>query len=119
MVSHDLREAMNATAAEVGPEVNEFDLAPITPAPCRAIPAPRVLESPVCFECRHFQTVGLPNDAGAMGDFLVIGRVVGIHVEDRFIRDGRVDTAAMKLVARLGYSEYATIDTAWRMRRPG
>ena len=51
-------------------------------------------------------------------DFLVIGRVVGIHIDDRFIKDGRVDTAAMQPVARLGYSEYATVTEVWRMRRP-
>jgi hypothetical protein len=43
---------------------------------------------------------------------------MGIHIDDRFVRDGRVNTAAMKLIARLGYSEYATVETAWRMRRP-
>jgi flavin reductase (DIM6/NTAB) family NADH-FMN oxidoreductase RutF len=48
----------------------------------------------------------------------VIGRVVGIHIDDRFIVGGRVDTAAMKPIARLGYSEYATVDEVWRMRRP-
>ena len=49
---------------------------------------------------------------------MVIGRVVGIHIDDRFIHDGRVDTAAMRPIARLGYSEYATVTEAWRMRRP-
>ncbi len=49
---------------------------------------------------------------------MTIGRVVGIHIDDRFIAEGRVNTAAMKLIARLGYSEYATVEEAWRMRRP-
>jgi flavin reductase (DIM6/NTAB) family NADH-FMN oxidoreductase RutF len=49
---------------------------------------------------------------------MVIGRVLGIHIDDRYINDGRVDTAAMRPIARLGYSEYATVTEAWRMRRP-
>jgi flavin reductase (DIM6/NTAB) family NADH-FMN oxidoreductase RutF len=44
--------------------------------------------------------------------------VVGIHIADAFIRDGRVDTAAMQPIARLGYAEYTTVDNIWRMRRP-
>ena len=50
---------------------------------------------------------------------MTIGRVIGIYIDDRFINNGRVDTAAMRPIARLGYSEYATVEEAWRMRRPG
>jgi flavin reductase (DIM6/NTAB) family NADH-FMN oxidoreductase RutF len=49
---------------------------------------------------------------------MVIGRVIGIHIDDRFIENGRVNTAALQPLARLGYSEYATVDSTWRMRRP-
>jgi len=79
---------------------------------------PRVEHSPATLECRLFKVVELPGDDGTVEDFIVIGRVVGIHIDDRFISDGRVNTAAMKLIARLGYSEYATVAEAWRMRRP-
>jgi flavin reductase (DIM6/NTAB) family NADH-FMN oxidoreductase RutF len=119
LATHALREAMNASSAGVSSHVDEFDLAGVSKAPCRFIKAPRVGESPVCFECRHFQTVALPDDEGQVHDWLVIGRVVGVHIDDRFIANGRVDTAALKPLARLGYSEYATIETTWRMRRPG
>lgn len=118
LATWDLREAMNASSATVGPGVDEFDLAGLTKAPCRLIKAPRVAESPVCLECRLFKIVGLPNDAGDEPYALIIGRVVGIHIDDRFILDGRVDTAAMRPIARMGYSEYATVKEAWRMRRP-
>jgi flavin reductase (DIM6/NTAB) family NADH-FMN oxidoreductase RutF len=119
MATYDLRDAMNASSARVAVDVDEFELARLTKAPCQFIKAPRVAESPVCFECRHFQTVPLPNDEGCVNDWMVIGRVIGIHIADRFIVGGRVDTAAMKPIARLGYSEYATVDSVWKMRRPG
>ncbi len=83
------------------------------------IKAPRVAESPVCLECRLFKVIELPDDQGKVADWLAIGRVIGIHIDDRFIENGRVNTAAMKPIARMGYSEYATVETAWRMRRPG
>lgn len=118
MVSHELREAMNASSASVASDVDEFVLAGLAKAPCNLIAAPRVAAAPACLECRLHQIVPLPGDDGAVADFLIIGRVIGVHIADHFIRDGRVNTAAMKLVGRLGYSEYATVTEAWRMRRP-
>lgn len=116
LVSFDLREQMNLTSAHVAGD--EFDLAGLAKAPCRLIRAPRVAASPACLECRLFQVVPLPDDQGAAENFMVIGRVLGIHIDDRFIQAGRVDTAAMGLIARLGYSDYVTAGSAWRMRRP-
>jgi flavin reductase (DIM6/NTAB) family NADH-FMN oxidoreductase RutF len=118
LVSHDVREAMNASSASVGPHVDEFALSGLTKAPCQFIKTPRVAESPACLECRLFKIVDLPDDEGRVSNFLVIGRVLGVHIDDRFIENGRVNTAAMRPVARLGYSEYATVTEAWRMRRP-
>jgi len=119
LATWDLREQMNASSANAPPHVDEFELARLTKAPCRLIKAPRVAESPVCLECRLFKVIELPDDEGKVGDWIAVGRVIGIHIDDRFIDNGRVNTAAMKPIARLGYSEYATVETAWRMRRPG
>ena len=77
---------MNATSAHVGPEVDEFELAGLTKAPCRLIAPPRVADSPVCLECRLFRSIPLPDDKGHAEDHMVIGRVVGIHIDDRFIQ---------------------------------
>ena len=49
---------------------------------------------------------------------VVFGQVVGVHIDDGIIKDGRIDTLAFRPVARLGYSEYTTTDNVWRMRRP-
>ncbi|MGQ0484220.1 MAG: flavin reductase family protein [Hyphomicrobiales bacterium] len=119
LANWDLREQMNASSANAQPHVDEFELARLGKAPCRLIKAPRVAESPVCLECRLFKLIELPDEQGKVGDWLTIGRVIGIHIDDRFIDNGRVNTAAMKPIARLGYSEYATVESAWRMRRPG
>lgn len=111
-----LREKMNETSAHVAED--EFLRAGLAKAPCQFIKPPRVAESPAALECRLFQVVPLPDDEGRADNFLVIGRVIGIHIDDRFIHDGRVDTAAMQPIGRMGYSEYATVTEAWRMRRP-
>jgi flavin reductase (DIM6/NTAB) family NADH-FMN oxidoreductase RutF len=116
LVTYELREAMNASSAHVA--ADEFELAGLAKAPCRLIKPPRVAASPACLECRLYRIIPLPGDDGTADDFMVIGRVAGIHIDDRFISEGRVDTSAMRLIARLGYSEYATVTEAWRMRRP-
>ncbi len=118
LVTYDLREQMNLTSAHVASQVDEFELARLGKAPCRFIKPPRVAESPVCFECRLFKVIELPDDEGHVDNHIAIGRVLGIHIDDRYIVNGRVDTAAMRPVARLGYAEYATVEQAWRMRRP-
>src|SRR5262249_15723987 len=117
IATYDLPEKMNLSSARVSADVDEFALSGLTPTPCRLIKPPRVEESPAALECRLYRIVPLPDDRGEVQDWAIIGRVMGIHI-DRFVRDGRVNTAAMKLIARLGYSEYATVETAWRMRRP-
>jgi flavin reductase (DIM6/NTAB) family NADH-FMN oxidoreductase RutF len=118
LATYDLRERMNMSSARVAPDVDEFKLAGLTPEPSRFVKPPRVKESPAALECRLFQIIPLPDDHGDAHQYAIIGRVVGVYIDDRFIQDGRVDTAAMRPIARMGYSEYATVEAAWRMRRP-
>jgi mRNA-degrading endonuclease toxin of MazEF toxin-antitoxin module len=86
MATYELREAVNLTAQQVPPEVDEFELAGLAKAPSRLVKAPRVAESPIHFECRYHQTVRLPGN-GTMGTVdIVIGEVIGIHIKDEFIQ---------------------------------
>jgi len=116
LATYPLREAMNASSTHKPGD--EFEMAGLAKAPSRLVKPPRVAESPAALECRFVQTVALPDDAGVVNDYLVIGRVVGVYVDDKFIENGRVNTGAMQPIARLGYSEYTTADDIWRMRRP-
>jgi flavin reductase (DIM6/NTAB) family NADH-FMN oxidoreductase RutF len=116
IVSWELREAMNATSAIVTPDVDEFALAGLEKEPSRYVQPPRVKGAPAALECRYWQSIELPE--GADNGTIVIGAVVGIYIDDRFIKDGRIDSVGMRPVARLGYSEYTVADTLFRMRRP-
>jgi flavin reductase (DIM6/NTAB) family NADH-FMN oxidoreductase RutF len=118
VATYAIREAMNMSSAVVAAEVDEFALAGLTKTHCQFIKAPRVAESPACLECKLFKTIELPDDEGKVSNWLVVGRVVGIHIDDRYIENGRVNSGAMQMISRLGYAEYATIDDVWRMRRP-
>ena len=120
MATYDLREAVNLSAAEVPPEVDEFELARVSKAPSIRVKPCRVAESPVQFECRYHQTVRLPGN-GVMGTVdVVIGRVVLIHIKDDVIKaDGRLDILKIRPLARLGYYDYTTVDSLFEMQIPG
>ncbi|MEM8878101.1 MAG: flavin reductase family protein [Pseudomonadota bacterium] len=116
---HALKEQMNASSAMVGTEVDEFALAALTPAPSQIVKPARVAESPVALECRYLQSVQLKGlDGAASGSTLVLGQVVGIHIDDTLIEDGKVDITKARPLARLGYMDYATVDTVFSMHRP-
>lgn len=118
LATWDLRDQMNKTSAAVGPEVDEMALAGLTPAPSQLVKPPRVAESPVAFECKYYQSVELPPDTGRGIYTMVIGRVVGIYIDDNAIRDGMVDTGQLKPIARLGYMDYSVVDSTFTLQRP-
>lgn len=119
MATYDLRDAVNTSAMEVAPSVDEFALAGVTKAPSIDVAPPRVAESPIQFECRYLQTVRLPGN-GTMGTVdMVIGQVVRIHIaDDALTPDGRVDIARIRPIARLGYYDYTVVDTVFEMVIP-
>ena len=122
LVTRPLAEAMNASCAAVPPDVSEFVLAGLTPAPSRVISVPRVAESPVSFECRVTQIVQLQGADGTLVEsWLTLGEVVAVHIDKAFLADGVYDTAAARPVLRGGGpADYFEIGPAqlFRMRRP-
>ena len=120
MATYDLREAVNRSAVEAPPEVDEFELAGVTKAPSIRVKPFRVAESPIQFECRHHQTLRLPGRNGLGTADIIIGRVVLIHIKDEFILpDGRIDILKIRPLARLGYYDYTTVDSTFEMLIPG
>jgi flavin reductase (DIM6/NTAB) family NADH-FMN oxidoreductase RutF len=119
LATWEVREQMNATSATVSREVDEFMLAGLTAAPSMLVKPPRVAESPCALECTLVKIVNLGDDDPTLSDRqIVIGKVVGIHIDEQFIRDGILDTAAMKPIARCGYRNYAVVLDQFEMIRP-
>ena len=119
LATWDLREAMNVTSAPLARGINEMVRAGLAPAPSRLVKPPRVAASPCALECKLLRVVTLDNLDGAPLDcHVVFGQVVGVHIDDRFIVDGRLDTAAMKPIARCGYDQYAVVEGIFAMTRP-
>ncbi len=89
------------------------------PAPSRLVKPPRVAASPCALECKLLKIVPIDAAGGEAVDcHVVFGQVVGVHIEDRFIVDGRLDTAAMQPIARCGYDQYAVVEQVFSMTRP-
>ena len=119
LATWDLRDQMNHTSAPYPRGVNELTEAGLTPAPCRLVKVPRVAEAPCALECKWLQTVEVKDiDGRAMDGWVVFGQVVGVHIDERYIRNGLLDTAAMKPIARGGYHDYSVLTESFTMRRP-
>ncbi len=119
IASFDQREAVNSSAATLPPEIDEFALTGLETLPSELINPPRVKGAPAHLECVYLQTIPLFSKAGVRNSFdLVLGEVVGVHIEDRFLKEGLVDTAAMRLIARLGYLDYSVTDEVFSLKRP-
>ena len=122
LATRDLAEAMNQTCQAVPPEVNEFALAGLTPAPSRVVAVPRVQESPVSFECRCTQIVQLQAASGAqISTWLVLGEVVAVHIAKSLLKNGVYDTAAAGHILRGGGpADYFSVgpEQLFRMHRP-
>ena len=114
IVPFALRDAMNATSGPYPPDTDEFALAGLTPAPSREVAPPRVAEAPAALECRVWRILDLPGKA----NHLVIAEVVGVHIDDAVITDGKVDVTRYQPVARLGYRDYAAVREVFQMTRP-
>lgn len=119
LVSRDLFDAMNISSGDWEVGVSEFEKAGLTAAPCRMVKAPRVAAAPANLECKvvsHFQLQDV--QGRPLQGWMVIGQVVGVHIQDDFIRDGRFDTARAQSVARCGYRDYSAVTELFEALRP-
>jgi flavin reductase (DIM6/NTAB) family NADH-FMN oxidoreductase RutF len=87
-------------------------------APSELVKPYRVAESPVQLECVYARAVELESDEENDPNTVVFGKVVGVHIDDRFIVDGLVDTVGMEPIGRLGYLDYVKVGARFSMQRP-
>jgi flavin reductase (DIM6/NTAB) family NADH-FMN oxidoreductase RutF len=122
LATRKLAEQMNATSASVPYGVDEFELAGLEKAPSRLVAPPRVAASPVHFECKLADIVQLKSAAGVpVSTWLVLGEVVGVHIDHALLQDGVFDTFGAEIILRAGgATAYAAIgpEARFDMVRP-
>jgi flavin reductase (DIM6/NTAB) family NADH-FMN oxidoreductase RutF len=122
LATMDLAKQMNATAAHVARDVDEFGVAGLTAIPGNLVKVPRVAESPVSFECRLTQIIQLKAADGRDVDgWLTLGEVVAVHIDKKLIEDGVYQTALARPIVRAGRrGDYFEIkqDAMFEMVRP-
>ena len=119
LATFELRSAVVATSANFPRGVNEMAEAGLDAVPSRLVRPPRIAAAPCALECKLLQIIDLRDLDGEPSDrFVAFGQVVGIHIDDRFIKDGRLDTAAMAPIARCGYADYSVVDKVFAIARP-
>lgn len=114
IVEYAMREAMNATSGAYGREVDEFALAGLKPEGCQTIACSRVAGAPAALECRLTQVLQLPGAA----NFVVFGEVVGVHLRDDCVVNGRFEVSRFNPLARLGYRDYTVVREVFSLKRP-
>jgi flavin reductase (DIM6/NTAB) family NADH-FMN oxidoreductase RutF len=118
LATEALTHQMNATSASLAAGADEFEHAGLAKAPCRLVQAPRVAGSPVALECRYLKTVELPCTTPGSGNYAVFGEVIGVHIDESLIVDGRVDITRARPLARLGYMDYTVVERVFELNRP-
>jgi flavin reductase (DIM6/NTAB) family NADH-FMN oxidoreductase RutF len=115
IATYDLRAAVKKSGDAVPPEVDEIALTGLTPVASHKVAPPSVKEAPAHLECVLERTIALPPGADGRHCTLVLGRVVGIDIDEAVLKDGLVDVRALQPLARLGYLEYGAIFDAFEI----
>ena len=111
LATEDLFEHMNGSSVPADSNIDEFELAGLKPQIGKFVSAPFVSEASAALECKHWKTIDLPNvdrDKGT-GNYVIFGQVVGIFINDKFIKDGLFNASAARPLVRLGYMDYGVV----------
>ena len=138
LATYELREEVNRSAVQEEYGVDEFEMAGVEKEDSRVsgvvvcggsggdgkeerreMMVPMVKRSPVKFECEYYTTLRLPGNPPMGSADVVIGKVVGVHIDERVLTDGKIDVRKTEPIARCGYYEYAVVRETFEMRIPG
>ena len=117
-VSWDVKDIMNESSYSFDNNESEIEKLNIETENSTMVSIPRVKLSPAHFECTLFKIIDLPSDSKGNPNHLIIGNIVGINISDKIIKNDRIDIGELKPISRMGYDEYALINTIFTMKRP-
>lgn len=122
LATYKLFEQMNVSSVAADTEIDEFKLSGLKVRKAKYVDAPCVADSPAVLECELWQVIDLPHSSRKdnSGNYIVIGHVVGIYIDDSYITDGLFNTRMAEPLGRLGYMDYGVInaDNIFSKNRP-
>ncbi len=113
IVTEEIAEKMNICAVDFPYGVSEAQMAGLTPIDSDVVKSPRILESPINFECKVIKII----EIGDAPNSVVFGEIVMFHIKDDIFENGVVDPKKLKVVGRLGGDLYTLVDNIFEMRR--
>jgi len=116
LATKKLKTQVNQTSIDAPHGIDEFNVFNLKKRKSRIVKPPLIAESPVNLECRLFKKIDLKTKVKNQ-NIMIIGEVVGIHIDDKFIKQGRIDSVAMRAISRMGYAEYSEIYSKFFMER--
>ena len=119
LATKKLRRQVVQSSIDAPNDVDEFKLMKLKKRKSRMVKPPSVAESPVSLECRLLKKIDLKTTSTNKNqNKMIIGEVVGIHIDDKFIKNNKINSLAMRAISRMGYTEYSEVDTRFLMERP-
>ena len=114
IVEYAARDGMNASSATLPHGIDEFDHAGVEKTACDTIDCARVATAPANLECRMTQIVQIEGAS----NYVVFGEVIGIHLRDDCVVNGRFDVTVYQPLSRMGYRDYTVVRDVFEMIRP-
>ncbi len=116
IVSEDFATKMNATSADVPPDIDEFELSGLTPVASDLVKPVRVGESKIQMECKLVQIIHVSDRP--MGGELILGEVLRFHIDESIMEDLRIDPDRLRPIGRMGGPTYVRCSDRFDMKRP-
>lgn len=114
VVATAMQDAMNAASGAYAANVDEFELSGLDKIDCETITCSRVAGVPAALECQMTQIIQQKGEA----NFLVMGEVAGVFIDDAYLVDGKLDPTRFHPLARMGYRDYASVKEVFELKRP-
>ncbi len=116
--TYNTKDKMNTTSARLEKNISEIEFASLETLNSKIVKPKRLKKSPINMECILYKIIDLPGINENNYNGIIIGKVIGIHIDDDYIRDGKIDVEKVQPLARLGYFDYSIIDNIFSIKRP-
>ena len=119
LATKKLKNQVNQSSIDSPNEIDEFLLCKLKKRKSKVVKPPSVADSPVNLECRLLKKINLKTEKHNINqNNMIIGEVVGIYIDDKFIIKDKINSLAMRAISRMGYSEYSEVNLKFMMTPP-